>query len=259
MKQEEGALNQTRTDPPKIPEQLPLIKRSLGIELESRFVDRNNWRNRITNLQQQYIHDVFQSLTPYYSEAFEELKIIQSQAKTIPPIFSLYKPSSDTCYVGTASIENIWKRVAEKLEKFDEKDDLAIFTEIAFAHEVGHCIAFKYLTAENKAWTLYEREMFSDAFAILHIERWMSEDRNTAYQQMLKLRLGGPPDPERPSPADILKLKALSEENHLEQISEGDYLYQAEQALQLLKQLHTSNKPEKIPTSTPEKEDGADD
>ena len=259
MEQEEGTLARTAADTQKNPDKTPAIKRALGISLESRFVDRNNWLNRITNLPQQYINDVFQCLTPYYSDAFDELKIIQSQAKTIPPIFSLYKPASDTCYVGTASLEKTWKKVAEKLDQFDEKDDLAIFTEIAFAHEVGHCIAFKYLTAENKAWTLYEREIFSDAFAILHIERWMGEDRETAYQQMIKLRLGGPPDPERPSPADILKLKALSEENQQEQISEGDYLYQAEQALELIKQLHAFKAPEKHSKSAAEKESKAED
>ena len=235
--QEEGEAQHTSPEAQSAPEPSNTIKRPMDIVLEKRLVRRDNWRRSISNLSQAYINTTFQSLIPYYASAFADIKIIQSQSNSIPPIFSLYKPGSDTCYVGTAGREALWEKVGEKLNLFNVKDDLAIFTEIAYAHEIGHCIAFKYLTERNKNWSLYERELFSDAYAVLHIERWMGEDKDIAFDQLMKLRLGGPPDPERPSPENILQLKAALEKNEYEQISSDDFLYQAEQALLLLLEL----------------------
>lgn len=139
-----------------------------------------------------------------YRRFFKELRIVVLNSPDLMPILALYRPVSEHCILGLNSYPQQWRRVTEKLNLFDASDDLTVFQEIAAAHEVGHCMAVRFMEGQNRRWTLSQRELFADVFAILHIREQFNDDeamRQKALDQMVRFRAGGPPDESRPSPA----------------------------------------------------------
>ncbi len=148
----------------------------------------------------------FELFSKGYGALFKELRVLIVNRDDLLPVFSLYRPSSDLCYLGINRSEQQWRRLTEKLNLFDPSDDLTVIQEIAAAHEVGHCVAGSYLSATNQRWSITQRELFADVFALLHIQVQFADndlDRFNAFNQLARFRAGGPKDATGPRPRQL--------------------------------------------------------
>lgn len=172
----------------------------------------------------------FEVFSVGYSALFTELRVLIVNREDLLPVFSLYRPASDICYLGLNRSDSQWRRLTEKLNLFDVSDDLAVIQEIAAAHEVGHCVAARYLAATNQKWSINQRELFADVFALQHVQAQYVEDdagRFNAFEQLARFRAGGPKDATGPTPKRLAAIFDVME-------AEGLTLLGATQAVELL-------------------------
>lgn len=116
-----------------------------------------------------------------------QFKLVSKDSRRLSPLLVQYQSSSKTCIFWISPKEEAWHSFENYLRFFDGLPKQVVY-EAFFAHEAGHCVQFREEIYFGNAEHGTRQELFSDVFALSHVERHFPNWRIPFQNSLLKMR-----------------------------------------------------------------------
>lgn len=116
-----------------------------------------------------------------------QFKLIAKDSARLSPLLVQYQSANKNCIFWISPKEEAWHSFENYLRFFDGLPKQVVY-EAFFAHEAGHCVQFREEIFFGSAENGTRQELFSDVFALSHVERHYPTWRIAFQNSLLKMR-----------------------------------------------------------------------
>lgn len=116
-----------------------------------------------------------------------QFKLVAKESKRLSPLLVQYQSANKNCIFWISPKEEAWHSFENYLRFFDGLPKQVVY-EAFFAHEAGHCVQFREEIFFGSAEHGTRQELFSDVFALSHVERHFPSWRVAFQNSLLRMR-----------------------------------------------------------------------
>lgn len=116
-----------------------------------------------------------------------QFKLVEKKSIRLSPLLVQYQSASKNCIFWISPKEEAWHSFENYLRFFDGLPKQVVY-EAFFAHEAGHCVQFREEIYFGNEKNGSRQELFSDVFALSHVERHFPTWRIAFQNSLLKMR-----------------------------------------------------------------------
>lgn len=116
-----------------------------------------------------------------------QFKLVAKESKRLSPLLVQYQSANKNCIFWISPKEEAWHSFENYLRFFDGLPKQVVY-EAFFAHEAGHCVQFREEIFFGSAEHGTRQELFSDVFALSHVERHFPSWRVAFQNALLRMR-----------------------------------------------------------------------